>query len=237
MVSFRGSKSIRNWITDLLFLMDPCSDLTSGCEAHAGFLSAWADVQSTVMSATRSLVASHPSYRVVVTGHSLGGAVATLAVAYMRQAGIACDLYTFGSPRVGNQAFAAFVTGQPGAEYRLTHTDDPVPVLPPMLLDYRHTSPEFWMFDQDATATVYGPADIRICQGTANVDCSASTTGMDLDAHKYYFEHISGCGSDSLEFKRSEPEDAELLQRISAFAEMDRRLAASLAAANGTSRP
>ncbi len=79
------------------------------------------------------------------------------------------------------------------------------------------------MFDQDATATVYGPADIRICQGTANVDCSASTTGMDLDAHKYYFEHISGCGSDSLEFKRSEPEDAELLQRISAFAEMDRR--------------
>ncbi len=91
----------------------------------------------------------------VATGHSLGGAVATLAAAYLRAAGNAVDLYTYGSPRVGNDAFANFVSAQAGLEIRVTHLDDPVPRLPPLLFSYRHTSPEYWLYDGGATTTNY----------------------------------------------------------------------------------
>ncbi len=226
-VSFRGSHSIRNWITNLQFEQDAC-DLVSDCEVHAGFMSAWKDVQATVTSAAQSLKAANPSYAVIVTGHSLGGAVATLAAAYLRKAGLPCDLYTYGSPRVGNEAFVSFVTNQPGAEYRLTHLDDPVPRLPPLIFSYRHTSPEYWMFDQTATTTTYGPGDIKACLGSANVDCNASMSGLDINAHLYYFEHISGCGG-SMGVKRSEANDTALEQRLNEYAAKDREYAASLA--------
>jgi len=45
----------------------------------------------------------------IVTGHSLGGAIATLAVAELISKGIQVDnLYTFGSPRVGDSNFISW---------------------------------------------------------------------------------------------------------------------------------
>ena len=45
--------------------------------------------------------------RVWVTGHSLGGALAVLLAATMRESNLPVDgLYTFGAPRVGDKSFA-----------------------------------------------------------------------------------------------------------------------------------
>lgn len=107
----------------------------------------------------------------------------------------ACDIYTVGSPRVGNLDFAEFVTAQAGAEYRATHYDDPVPRLPPIVLGYFHTSPEYWLEAGPATNTDYGVADIAVCLGYANTSCNAGTTGLDGDAHEYYFQYM-GCSAD-----------------------------------------
>ncbi len=64
------------------------------------------------------------------TGHSLGAALATLAFALHRRDG----LVTFGSPRVGNRAFArAF----PPRAYRVVNGRDPVATLPWPLL-FKH---------------------------------------------------------------------------------------------------
>jgi len=232
-VSFRGSASIRNWLTNILFAQTPCTDLTASCQVHTGFKAAWTTVQSTVLATVAAARTAHPTYSIVVTGHSLGGAVGTLAAAYLRKAGYPCDLYTYGSPRVGNDALASFVTAQAGAEYRVTHLDDPVPRLPPILLNYRHTSPEYWLYDGSATSTDYGPNDVRVCEGTANTQCDASTSGLDVDAHLYYFEHISGCGDGGIEFRRDlsgggKEKDEELAQRLSMYAELDRGYANAL---------
>lgn len=50
----------------------------------------------------------HPDAKVYVTGHSLGGAMATLAVAAIfNSTGIKVDkFYTIGSPRVGDKNFS-----------------------------------------------------------------------------------------------------------------------------------
>ncbi|KAI1214653.1 alpha/beta-hydrolase [Annulohypoxylon truncatum] len=206
--SFRGSSSIRNWIADLSFILVPC-DVVSGCLTHAGFLTAYNEIADDLLAALKNATAAQPDYKIAFTGHSLGGAVATVAIAYARKQGYAADLYTYGSPRVGNEAFASFVTDQAGSEYRVTHLDDPVPRLPPIVLDYRHTSPEYWLAGGTANTTSYAAADVEVCDGFANTKCNAGTGGLDVDAHLSYFEPISGCGAAGWSWKRDATVAAE----------------------------
>ncbi|OIW30011.1 lipase [Coniochaeta ligniaria NRRL 30616] len=233
-VTFRGSKSVRNWISNIVFAFSDCS-LVSGCQVHTGFSAAWGEVSSAVTSGVAAAKKANPGYAVVATGHSLGGAVATLAAAYLRASGTAVDLYTYGSPRVGNDAFAGYVSAQSGLEVRVTHLDDPVPRLPPLLFGYRHTSPEYWLSDGSATTTAYGVSDVKVCAGSANTDCNAGTGGLDIFAHLYYLGPISGCSSGFDFRKRDEAApltDAQLEDRLNMFTALDIQLAAAIA--NGT---
>lgn len=178
--------------------MENCYDygsgtLVSGCKLHTGFQYAWGDVQNPTMKGLKAAIAANPSYTVTVTGHSLGGAVATIAGAYIRAAGIPCDIYSYGSPRVGNTAFVNFVNSQVGAHYRVTHTDDPIPRYPGKLFGYRHTSPEFWLRTGSATTINYGITDIQVCTGISNTDCNDGTGSLSLSPHGYYFQKISSC--------------------------------------------
>lgn len=89
------------------------------------------------------VLATHADARVVVTGHSLGAAMASLLLAN----GTVCSgldqitfghlverpVYTFGQPRVGNSQYAEWMTRHlfPSGEwYRVVHHEDPVPHLP-----------------------------------------------------------------------------------------------------------
>jgi hypothetical protein len=68
-----------------------------------------------------------------VTGHSLGGALATHAAAHLIANGIQVDtFYTFGSPRVGDSRFTQWfdTTLKTNSKNRITHGRDPVPHLP-----------------------------------------------------------------------------------------------------------
>ncbi len=62
----------------------------------------------------RYLLSVHPSAPLFIAGHSLGGALATLCAVDVRARLAAPDvrLFTFGSPRVGNAVFAAWVEQQ-----------------------------------------------------------------------------------------------------------------------------
>lgn len=160
-----------------------------------------------------------------------------------------CDLYTVGSPRVGNLAFAEFVTAQEGAEYRATHFDDPVPRLPPIVLGYYHTSPEYWLEAGPATNVDYAISGIAICVGYANTSCNAGTGGLDTEAHSYYFQYI-GCGGDDSDvgLRRRSPggpsvsprdggnmTDAELAEKLTDYANQDMAYSKELQA-NGTAQ-
>ncbi|CCC09085.1 unnamed protein product [Sordaria macrospora k-hell] len=222
-VSFRGSSSVRNWIANVVFVQSSCSDLVSGCLVHTGFYTAWKEVATKVTAAVKSAKATYPSYSIGVTGHSLGGAVATVAAAYLRKAGYTADLYTFGSPRVGNKAFAAFTTSQSGEEYRVTHDKDPVPRLPPIVFNYRHTSPEWWLKVPSPTAS-----QVKICTGYASISCNAGTLGLEVDDHLDYFGGIADCSAGGFNWKRddfnvaaSNVSDEELEARLNTWVAED----------------
>ena len=88
---------------------------------------------------------SQTSMEVIITGHSLGGAIATLAAAEMELVNASSRynvsrVYTFGSPRVGNAKFATWYNNNTMSEsYRVVHNKDIVPHLPFIDQGYHHT--------------------------------------------------------------------------------------------------
>ncbi len=70
-----------------------------------------------------------------ITGHSLGGAVATIATSKLKRPNLgAC--YTFGSPRVGNPEFDADLIKVP--VYRVQNSSDAVTRVPFMFMNFQH---------------------------------------------------------------------------------------------------
>ena len=73
--------------------------------------------------------------RVVFTGHSLGGALATIAatcmsVQFMEHSNLIVECHTFGSPRVGNQSFVNIFNRFVSVSHRYVNDLDPVPMIP-----------------------------------------------------------------------------------------------------------
>ena len=87
----------------------------ASAQVHQGFYNAYLGVQSQVYSGLKTALASCPGCEIRCTGHSLGAALATIAAADLVQnfkTSSHITLYNFGSPRVGNQAFATWLQGQ-----------------------------------------------------------------------------------------------------------------------------
>lgn len=201
-LSFRGSYSVRNWISDVEFpFVDP--GLCDGCLAELGFWSSWDLVRDSITTVLNKTVAAHPDYELVVVGHSLGAAVATLAATDLRTryAHPSATLYAFAAPRVANPALAKHITAQ-GNNYRFTHTNDPVPKLPLLAMGYVHVSPEYYITAPN-NATVSTDV-VEVLEGEVNFNGNTGT-GLpsleDFSAHHWYFEEADKCIGPGLPFK------------------------------------
>ncbi|PFH62226.1 hypothetical protein XA68_14505 [Ophiocordyceps unilateralis] len=174
-VAFRGS-TFQDVATDADFLIqaDYASPGISGCDEckiHAGFLNSWNTVAKGVISSVQGQLAENPGLKVVVTGHSLGGALASLAGMSMVGSDIKANVVTFGQPRTGNQAYADFVDKRIPGLIRVTHADDIVPQIPPKNLassGYQHHSTEVWQKSDAEAATTFQ------CEGQEPDDCNLS---------------------------------------------------------------
>jgi triacylglycerol lipase len=79
------------------------------------------------------------------TGHSLGGAMATICASRCKLSHIESNprsLYTFGSPRVGNGRYVNYVHYE---AYRWVNNNDLVARVPPWWLGYRHKGQEVYL--------------------------------------------------------------------------------------------
>jgi len=104
----------------------------AGGRVHTGFLSAFKEVSHQLDALAR---AKPPGQRLWLTGHSLGGALATLAAAHLGFS-VLQGLATYGCPRVGDAAFASVLPRQ--SYDRFVHRDDGVATVPPEGLGYVH---------------------------------------------------------------------------------------------------
>jgi triacylglycerol lipase len=142
-VAFRGTQSDLDWISDFEFWMDPFPDVPNGGQVEHGFLAVYRTLKavSPDVARSRALVAVTgeipANASVTVTGHSLGGALAVLHAAVLKNGGISdVEIYTFAAPMVGDREFSStFATLVPNS-IRIYNKPDVVPDTPGVLLGY-----------------------------------------------------------------------------------------------------
>ncbi|CDO69250.1 hypothetical protein BN946_scf185042.g152 [Trametes cinnabarina] len=162
---------------------------------HDGFAYAQSRTADVVFSTVQSALASTASKKVLVTGHSLGAAIASIDAMMLKtrlDQNISLTAVVFGLPRVGNQAWADFVDQTLGSSFtHVTNQDDPVPRVPPQFLQFQHPSNEIHITAVDSSGFV---ATAEYCPGQENAKCS---DGFDIlsasvDNHRGpYFHNIS----------------------------------------------
>jgi len=118
-ISFRGTEEAKDVITDLNLI--PTGGEIQGL-VHKGFKTGldrvWKDIQ------THLDLLYTENDTIYITGHSLGGALATVAAARSKYI---CQVYTFGQPRVGNRKYRKNIKSK---IYRHVNGADIVPSVP-----------------------------------------------------------------------------------------------------------
>ena len=102
--------------------------------------------------------ASNSSLPCLVTGHSLGAALAVLTspTVDLLTANNDVRMYNFAGPRVGNPAFAGAYSEFVAQSYRVVNLTDVVPFLPPTQIfgwDYAHVGEEWSFLNQSGNVT------------------------------------------------------------------------------------
>jgi len=83
--------------------------------------------------------------QIVVTGHSLGGAMAQLAALDIVERYTKVTVITYGSPRVGDVHFSMLFMSTLNNTIRMVHEKDIIPKIPSYtFLGYYHTVQEVW---------------------------------------------------------------------------------------------
>jgi triacylglycerol lipase len=131
--------------------------LGSGVIVHRGFRHAldivWNDIETALEDVHVPLFMS---------GHSLGAALATLAAARHTPRGV----YTFGSPMVGNQAFADKLKGL--SIHRVVDDIDGVTFVPPAHLGYVHVGEVRHLFEDPEPLLLLHPEKIGFDHAPVN---------------------------------------------------------------------
>lgn len=137
-IAFKGTTTLKEVMVDIS--VDRI-DLGKFGKIHRGFYSYFIERHR---DPVKILLNANPQYKnIVFTGHSLGGAIATIASVYFGteyNRNIYC--VTFGSPRVGNKKFAKTFKHIVVKSYRFVNKADIVTKLPPPKL-YKHVKTKY----------------------------------------------------------------------------------------------
>ncbi|GMH33713.1 hypothetical protein BSKO_01547 [Bryopsis sp. KO-2023] len=149
-ISFRGTSKLEDIISDLNFphknldgsLPDIVEIFGAGnkINTHSGFTDAYDSVKACIPSIIDLITEGSSDWKVNVTGHSLGGALATLCafdLTTRKDAVANVDVFTYGCPRVGNKAFALAFNKVLPKGWRVSNEKDPVTNMP-HLANYYH---------------------------------------------------------------------------------------------------
>ncbi|XP_031097663.1 lipase-like [Ipomoea triloba] len=196
-VAFRGSTtSIQNWVEDLYWKqLDLDYPGMDGAMVHHGFYNCYNDstIRSSALNAVKEAKMFYEDYQIMVTGHSMGGALAAFFALDLTVNFGAEDIQvmTFGQPRMGNAAFATGYNERVPNTIRVTHGHDIVPHLPPYFSlfpskTYHHFPREVWLYNIGLGSLVYTVE--KVCDGSGeDPNCSRSVAGNSISDHLTYY--------------------------------------------------
>lgn len=171
----RGTHSVQNWIDDIdvkLIDIDLCSD----CKVHEGFY----NYAMSVLPIVNETLTQYPNHKHIFTGHSLGSSVMFLALMLYNNE---TEIYTFGSPRIGNDEFMSYINKKIKV-YRYTHYQDTVVHIP--------SSYRFAHYNKEYYEDEFGNITNKCNEENA---CSKQFNlyETNVDDHMMYLGHYMGC--------------------------------------------
>ena len=196
-VAFRGSKNFEQVVKQILeVLLSPKAQFLDGqVQSYwkRGFDVLWPSMKTEV----NTLVSQNPSYQIWVTGHSLGGAMASLASTWLAYYNIAprknIILYTFGMPRVGNYDYARQHDKLVNNSWRVVNDDDLVPHFPTLVSvsalngPYHHGVEAFYSEEATSVYSTHKECHGKPYNEDATCSFSEGITSDSMKKHKTYF--------------------------------------------------
>ena len=132
-LSFRGTSDIAEWVANIDAIPDDYRPIGGFGQVHSGFQDVYELVRQNI--AANLATATDGSDQILITGHSLGAALAVLAAPdvarNMPPNTIEPRLITFAGPRVGLSDFVASFNAAIESCFRVVNFLDLVPYLPP----------------------------------------------------------------------------------------------------------
>lgn len=126
LIAFRGTDNLADWIGNLNIEPLP----RNYGRVHRGFAEAFDAVEPKVREFLSR--AATPSSRIWLTGHSLGGALASICAAELMESAQIAGIYTFGQPRVGDAEFQETIRAHFESKFfRFVNDHDIVTRIPP----------------------------------------------------------------------------------------------------------
>eukprot|EP00924_Labyrinthula_sp_SR-Ha-C_P004373 snap_masked-scaffold_3-processed-gene-21.48-mRNA-1 protein AED:1.00 eAED:1.00 QI:0/-1/0/0/-1/1/1/0/307 len=159
-VAFRNTQDSAQFLTNLdLDLVVP--PYCSSCRVGESFLNAFYEVGQDVLDAINDLSNQVGTNDILLTGHSLGGAMMHHCAGFLRQIyGNRFNIvgYTFGAPRVGNDDFADWFANEFPNWFRVVNYNDPIPnIIPRGGENFNHAPQEIWYFNPPNEGQSPGP--------------------------------------------------------------------------------
>ncbi|KAI0646667.1 alpha/beta-hydrolase [Trametes meyenii] len=143
--------------------------VSSDVLVHEGFANEHAKTASNILAATKKLLSQTGATTVINVGHSLGGALAELDSLFLTlnlPSSIHIKAVTYGTPRVGNPAFASLFDAKVPDFKRVNNEADPVPIVPGRFLGFQHPHGEVHIVQPGEAVSCPGDDDATDAQCT-----------------------------------------------------------------------
>ncbi|HJD59410.1 MAG TPA: ankyrin repeat domain-containing protein, partial [Rickettsia endosymbiont of Omalisus fontisbellaquei] len=161
-IAFRGTYHNQNWLSNIHALKTTIKIKEQDITVHTGFHEAlmthWDrenDNEKPLKEIIKKYLNDYPKAKIYITGHSLGGAMASIAYCKLLELGtkigkpIEIDnvsLYTYGQPLWMTANSEAIVKELfKGNYYRIANYQDLVPTVPPESLGYKHLGELYYL--------------------------------------------------------------------------------------------
>jgi len=140
-VVFRGTDAVNigQWLNNLDFFRTDVPNICAKCKVHEGIYRMYTKLFPFMIAPLEQRIQKLPGARVYITGHSLGGAFTLIFALYVKAKYLIDPVvYTFGTPRLGNDEFAAFYDNTIPSSYRVNNFRDVVPHVPFKSFGFHH---------------------------------------------------------------------------------------------------
>ena len=143
-IAFRGTIKLEEWVQDFRYSQKQFIQPTKNPDLsqqkamflrnienppmiHSGFLEVYFNFSEKLLSTIKQLKPK----QIIITGHSLGAAIASICALNLKILNYNCITYTFASPRVGDMNLSNFINKEKITIYNMINTLDIIPTLPP----------------------------------------------------------------------------------------------------------